>query len=120
MITAILVCFTFMEIGSLVFNKFKLRGLAFLTISIFIVLYCYAYFFQASDFGRENQLMTLLLVNAIVYSVPLAIMSFTLTRARKCSIKIQHTIALVLSVFLGWLFPFFALLTACGVGSDCL
>jgi uncharacterized iron-regulated membrane protein len=120
MIAAILVCLAFMGIGSLVFNKFKLKGLTSFAIASFILLYCYAYFFEASDFGRENQSMMLLLVNAIVYSVPLAIMSFTLTRIGKCSIKIQHAIALVLSVVLGCLFPVFGLLIACGIGSDCL
>ena len=79
-----------------------------------------SYFFEASEFGRENRLISLLLVNAIVLSIPLIIMSSTVVFSSTASQTRSHIIAVVLSIVLGLVFPFFALVTACSVGSDCI
>jgi hypothetical protein len=119
-ITAILVGFVFLELGYLIIKRFKISGLIFFAIFVFISLYYYAYFFEASDYGRENRASMLLVVNAIVYSVPLAIMFSIIVFSKKKPDNIQHIIAAISSILLGLLFPVFALLTACSVGADCL
>ncbi|WP_109339820.1 hypothetical protein [Saliniradius amylolyticus] len=119
-ITAILVGFVFLELGYLIIKRFKISGLIFFAIFVFISLYYYAYFFEASDYGRENRASMLLVVNAIVYSVPLVIMFSIIVFSKKKPDNIQHIIAAISSMLLGLLFPVFALLTACSVGADCL
>jgi hypothetical protein len=119
-ITVILVNFVFLELGYLIIKRFKFSGLITFAITAFIGLYCYAYFFEASDYGRENRTSMLLLVNVIVYSLPVAIMSFIVVISAKKTNYIQHVIAVISSILLGLLFPVFALLTACNIGSDCI
>jgi hypothetical protein len=119
-ITAILVGFVFLELGYLIIKRFKISGLIIFAIFVFISLYYYAYFFEASDYGRENRASMLLVVNAIVYSVPLAIMFIIIVFSKKKPDNIRHIIAAISSILLGLLFPVFALLTACSVGADCL
>jgi hypothetical protein len=119
-ITAILVGFVFLELGYLIIKRFKISGLIFFAIFVFISLYYYSYFFETSDYGRENRASMLLVVNAIVYSVPLAIMFSIIVFSKKKPDNIQHIIAAISSILLGLLFPVFALLTACSVGADCL
>ncbi|KPZ67641.1 hypothetical protein AN944_03983 [Shewanella sp. P1-14-1] len=119
-ITAILVCFVFLELGYLIIKRFNISSLIFFAICVFISLYYYAYFFEASDYGRENRASMLLVISSIVYSVPLAIMFIIIVFSKKKPDNIQHIIAASLSILLGLLFPVFALLTACSVGRDCL
>ena len=119
-ITAILVGFVFLELGYLIIKRFKISGLIFFAIFVFVSLNYYAYFFEASDYGRENRASMLLVLNAIVYSVPLAIMFSIIVFSKKKPDNIQHIIAALSSILLGLFFPVFALLTACSVGTDCL
>ena len=119
-ITVCILSFIFIELGFKIFRRFKLRGLVILASIVFVILYGYSYFFEASEFGRENRLFSLLLVNAIVLSLPLVIMSLTVVFSSTVSQKSSHIIAVVLSIVWGLVFPFFALITACSVGSDCI
>lgn len=119
-VTVCLISLVFIESGFQIFKRLKLRGLISFSALVFIILYCYAYFFEASEFGRENRLLSLLLVNAIVFAMPLTIMSLVVVFSSALSQKSRHVIAAFLSIVLGLAFPFFALIIACSVGSDCI
>ena len=99
------------------------KGLSFsvkFTIVVIVFLCAYRFYFEGSDYAKETKLFTLLLVYFIHSFVPLTL-TFALAwfthDYKKTTI---HIIAIISSLIQTAIFPFFALMTVCFTGLDCL
>ncbi len=88
---------------------------------IVITLTCaYSFYFEGSDYAKENRLFKLLLVDFIMSFVPLSITFLLAWFSRQAKPTTIHVIAILTALILTALFPIFALFTSCYTGLDCV
>ena len=116
----IFLCFSFLLIGTLLFNSFKYKGLVTFSSLVFAVLFLHGYFYESSDFAKENSHTKLVISLCIIYFVPVALLATIAKLCEKLSYLKSSVIAVISSIIVGASWPIFVLLTICSIGLDCV
>ena len=116
----IFLCFSFLLIGTLLFNSFKYKGLVTFSSLVFAVLFLHGYFYESSDFAKENSHAKLIISLCIIYFVPVALLATMAKLCEKLSYLESCVIAVISSIIVGASWPVFVLLTICSIGLDCV
>ncbi len=116
----IFLCFLFLITGTLLFNSFKYKGLVTFSCLVFAVLFLRGYFYESSDFAKENSHAKLIISLCIIYFVPVALLATIAKLCEKLSYLKSSVVAVISSIIVGASWPVFVLLTICSIGLDCV
>ncbi|MDO6569286.1 hypothetical protein Q4561_19650 [Alteromonas sp. 1_MG-2023] len=118
-ITSIGVCFVILFSSIWASNTYKSKGLLAALVFFFSLLTISGYEGTSHHViqSREKELLISLF---IMYSVPLCIAALFVKLTQNIKSKTRNIMASIASIVAGAVWPFFALVTVCTVGLDCI
>lgn len=101
-------------------NKKSISFSIIVTFVVIALLCAYRFYFEGSGYAKETKLFKLLLVYFIHSFVPLTLTLALAWFSRDYKQTTIHIIAIISALVQTALFPFFALITICYTGLDCV